>query len=164
MVNNAAVTKGRKELLEGWLQDLVDELQQEIIRRGHETTGKTRRGIVKRNVTAFGGEIVAPLHFLTLEHGSKPWKKQSKHPPKWFIGIIDEWLQKKGLPHSPYHVAKKIMTEGSRIFRRGGNTGIITDVITEKKVDDLLLGIARYERSQYIIGVNKTINKMKDNA
>jgi hypothetical protein len=78
-------------------------------------------------------------YFAALETGSKPWAKQYKHPPKPFVETIAEWMKDKGITGvSAYLVARKIMQEGSSLYRSGGRNDIFTPAMqdAERKIDE----------------------------
>ena len=125
------------------VQEELDAARKRIIENhiaaGQRTTGKTADSIVV-NVASTGSLVVgimdARAYFAALETGTQPWKtphmRQRKdgtlYPsaPKWFIDIIREWAEAKGLDISAWGAATKIMTEGSALFRDGGRDDIFT--------------------------------------
>lgn len=104
------------------------------------TTGETASSM-KVAVTATGsgvrGELTARPFFEALETGTKPWAKQYKSPPPFFVEIIEEWANAKGLSISPWLTARKIMREGSRLFRDGGREDIYSNEI-QPTIDRIL--------------------------
>lgn len=112
------------------------------IAAGQKATGATADSVVV-SVTTLDttviGEIDARAFFAALETGTKPWanphmrqrKDGTEYPsaPKWFIDIIRDWATAKGVDVSPWGVATKIMTDGSKLFRDGGRSDIFTPEI-----------------------------------
>jgi hypothetical protein len=85
-------------------------------------------------------------YFAALETGSAPWKKQYKHPPRPFVETIAKWMDDKGIEGvSAYLVARKIMREGSALYRLVGppSKRIFTPVMEdiEQRIDAQLSSI-----------------------
>jgi hypothetical protein len=77
-------------------------------------------------------------YFTVLETGRGPGKR----PP---MSTIEKWLEDKPVAVQEiskkslaYLIARKIGVEGSKLFRQGGNSGVISDYINEKYVTDNL--------------------------
>lgn len=133
--------------------DVARVLQEELARAratiisnmeaaGQRATGRTADSMsvaVEGEGVHYTGLLTARPFFGALETGSRPWSKQYTRktkdgrevpsPPKFFVDIIDEWATAKGLALSPYLVARKIMTDGSKLYRDGGRTDIFTPVV-----------------------------------
>lgn len=81
-------------------------------------------------------EIPGYNYIYTLEFGRKP----GKMPP---TESIRQWLEQRGIQPPDisqkslaFLIARKIGREGSLVYRKGGNTGIISEVQTEKWIKD----------------------------
>lgn len=125
--------------IEEILRSVFEQARQDII-ANHELAGQVASGRTKDSlkVEVFPGvsEYTATLFgrefFGALETGSRPWKKQYKHPPKPFVDVIRQWMADKGISGvSAYLVARKIMLEGSKLYRDGGREDIFTPVLQE---------------------------------
>lgn len=121
---NPSVTK----VLRDELTDLKGRIAQNILNAGANATGKTIRSlevvVSSESGSAWTGELKGRSFFGALETGTKPWANQYKHPPRFFRELIAEWIQAKGLTLNAYLVARKIMREGSKLYREGGRDTI----------------------------------------
>lgn len=139
----------------------LEALKQRIINNHIEanqrTTGATEESLVV-SVQPLNDGVLGALdgreYFAALETGTKPWAnpyyrktkdgKELPSPPKWWRDIVAEWLIAKGLTDfSPWLVAGKIMTEGSKLYRDGGRKDIFSNEIPTaiKNISDRLAGL-----------------------
>ena len=77
-------------------------------------------------------------YFTVLETGRKP----GKQPPS---STIEAWLESKPLQLQgiskkslAFLIARKIGKEGSLLYRKGGNSGVISDYVNQKYVQENL--------------------------
>lgn len=137
--------------IEVMLQEVFEQAKRDIIanheRAGQVASGKTRDSLsveVTSDTTSATATMYGRKYFAALETGSAPWKKQYKHPPKPFVETIAKWMLDKGIEGvSAYLVARKIMREGSRLYRDGGRQDIFTPVMSdiEDRIDAQLSSI-----------------------
>lgn len=126
------------------------------IAAGQRTTGATAESMsvaVESDGDSLVGALDARGHFAALETGTRPWQnpyyrttkdgRQLPAPPRWWRNIVGEWLTAKGLDMSPWLVAGKIMTEGSRLYREGGRDDIYSNEIPTavKNISERLAGL-----------------------
>lgn len=137
--------------IEVMLQEVFEQAKRDIIanheRAGQVASGKTRDSLsveVSSDITSATATMYGRKYFAALETGSAPWKKQYKHPPKPFVETIAKWMVDKGIEGvSAYLVARKIMREGSKLYRDGGRQDIFTPVMEdiEQRIDAELSSI-----------------------
>ena len=137
--------------IEVMLTEVFEQAKRDIIanheRAGQVASGKTRDSLsveVTSDTTSATATMYGRKYFAALETGSQPWKKQYKHPPKPFVETIAKWMVDKGIEGvSAYLVARKIMREGSKLYRDGGRQDIFTPVMSdiEERVDAQLSSI-----------------------
>lgn len=137
--------------IEVMLTEVFEQAKRDIIanheRAGQVASGKTRDSLnveVTSDTTSATATMYGRKYFAALETGSAPWKKQYKHPPKPFVETIAKWMVDKGIEGvSAYLVARKIMREGSRLYRDGGKQDIFTPVMQdiEQRIDAELSSI-----------------------
>lgn len=137
--------------IEAMLQEVFEQAKRDIIanheRAGQVASGKTRDSLsveVSSDITSATATMYGRKYFAALETGSRPWKKQYKHPPKPFVETIAKWMVDKGIDGvSAYLVARKIMREGSNLYRDGGRQNIFTPVMEdiEQRIDAELSSI-----------------------
>lgn len=137
--------------IEVMLTEVFEQAKRDIIanheRAGQVASGKTRDSLsveVTSDTTSATATMYGRKYFAALETGSAPWKKQYKHPPKPFVETIAKWMVDKGIEGvSAYLVARKIMREGSKLYRDGGRQDIFTPVMSdiEERIDAELSSI-----------------------
>lgn len=137
--------------IEVMLTEVFEQAKRDIIanheRAGQVASGKTRDSLnveVTSDTTSATATMYGRKYFAALETGSAPWKKQYKHPPRPFVETIAKWMDDKGIEGvSAYLVARKIMREGSKLYRDGGRQDIFTPVMEdiEQRIDAELSSI-----------------------
>lgn len=137
--------------IEVMLTEVFEQAKRDIIanheRAGQVASGKTRDSLsveVTSDTTSATATMYGRKYFAALETGSAPWKKQYKHPPRPFVETIAKWMTDKGIEGvSAYLVARKIMREGSRLYRDKGRQDIFTPVMEdiEQRIDAELSSI-----------------------
>ena len=137
--------------IEVMLQNVFEQAKQDII-ANHESAGQVASGKTRDSmsveVTSDASSATATMYgrkyFAALETGSKPWENQYNHPPKPFVETIAQWMVDKGIEGvSAYLVARKIMREGSKLYREGGRRDIFTPAMEdiEQRIDAELSSI-----------------------
>lgn len=120
-------------------EDLRSRISANIESTGRRASGATQESLrveVVADAEGFSATLFGRPYFGALETGTKPWRNQYKHPPRFFREIVAEWIEAKGLDLSPYLVARKIMREGSAIYRAGGKADVYSEEIP-RTIDDL---------------------------
>lgn len=135
-----------------------DELNKlaELIRQHHTEAGQVASGRTRNSIkveTSGGNVVVGTVYgrafFGTLETGSKPWSVQYATPPKPFVQTIQQWIDDKGLDLNAFLTARKIMQEGSKLFRDGGRNDIYSNEIP-KTLDTIADRVSALYESQVI--------------
>lgn len=131
---------------EEMLREVFEQMRRDIIanheRAGQVASGKTRdslRSEIVPGMSSVTATLYGRKYFAALETGSKPWAKQYNHPPKPFVETIRQWMYDKGITGvSAYLVARKIINEGSSLYRSGGREDIFTPAMNEaeKRIDE----------------------------
>lgn len=132
--------------IEDMMREVFEQMRRDIIARheqaGQVASGRTRdslRSEIVPGMSSVTATLYGRKYFAALETGSKPWAKQYQHPPKPFVETIAEWMKDKGITGvSAYLVARKIMQEGSSLYRSGGRNDIFTPAMqdAERKIDE----------------------------
>lgn len=138
--------------------------QQNLTEKMNEVVARIQSNIKNKRVTKHGvanasGRTAASLHFeiddneirlygakhiFALEYGRKPTTGGGDGSLRERIRV---WLDEKGISPQPgangkaiskdslaYLIARKIHNEGTELFRQGGNSGILADVINEQTI------------------------------
>lgn len=120
-------------------EDLRSRISANIESTGRRASGATQESLrveVVADAEGFSATLCGRPYFGALETGTKPWRNQYKHPPRFFREIVADWINAKGLDLSPYLVARKIMREGSALYRAGGQPDVYSEEIP-RTIDDL---------------------------
>ena len=94
-------------------------------------------------------------YFTVLETGRKPGKQPPSDP-------IRKWIEAKGVARDisskslAFLIARKIGREGSLLYRKGGKSGIISEYINSKYIQDNLTD------KFFLETVNVITNKLTD--
>ncbi|MBW4889857.1 hypothetical protein KXQ82_09025 [Mucilaginibacter sp. HMF5004] len=130
------------------LQDYFNAIRQQIIdsaiQKGMSATGKTLASL-EVIPTENGYELQANSNIYFMEHGRGPTHSGATGGNPDLAEIIEDWLQAKGLNINPYAVANTIHKHGTRLYRAGGNSGVLSVPLNLDTLDDVFDKIA----SQY---------------
>lgn len=125
------------------LEALKNRISDNIETSGQRASGKTQESM-QVEVEGTAGILSGRRAFSTLERGSMPWAKKPKRTPKWFINIIQQWIEDKNLENelNAWAVATMIIHKGSKLHREGGRADIYSPEIQTalqnigKRLDD----------------------------
>lgn len=128
-----------KEILD-YLQTVQAEIIDQIIKQGMTASGKTAASleVIPSNT---GGSLVAAKHIIFLEDGRGPTKTGQAGDPK-LIDIIKQWIEDKGLDINPYAVTRTIHEKGTRLYRNGGKSGVLSIPLKASGLDTLFAAIS----------------------
>lgn len=160
--------KVKSEFREAILQFLLQiekEIIQNTIQAGQVATGKTIQSF-EVAVTDERGVLLAAPYVMVLEDGRGPTRRSGKGPGTTLQQKIEEWMKAKGIVPKDisqsslaYIIARKIHNEGTRLYRRGGKSGVISNVITEQRIDSFMVvyadKFAQSVRSEIFEEVNR---------
>lgn len=138
------------ESVNQFLEQIKSEIIQNHVRAGQDASGKT---IASYEVAATpnGGKLLAAPYVFALDSGRGPSRREGGGSVSLKQAIYN-WMQFKGITAVPYvtrdgrvqnqdkaneglafAIAKKIHQEGTLAFRNGG-TGVISNVITDRRI------------------------------
>lgn len=137
--------------IEVMMREVFEQARKDIIanheREGQVASGKTRKSIRSEftvGVTDVTGTMYGRQYFGALETGSAAWTKQYRHPPKKFVDTIERWMKDKNITGmSAYLVARKIMREGTALYRSPEKKDIFSTVLNgmEEQIADRMTAI-----------------------
>ncbi|RKD19006.1 hypothetical protein BCY91_14105 [Pelobium manganitolerans] len=130
-----SVFNNDSELIRAYLKSVADKIRQESIAQGRVATGKTIASLSVLATSATGGQIRANENILNTEFGTSPEEAQAVEYPT-LVEQLKEWISAKGLDLNPYALAHVLRKQGSKLYREGGHSGVLTNFIDEKKLDD----------------------------
>lgn len=140
------------------LNDFCDRVVNNIIAADANVTGETIASIqseVLNAESAIKGIVSGRPYFAALETGTKPWSVQYLRPPKFFVDIIREWIDHRGLDLSAGAVAYTIMRDGSLLYRDGGRTNIYS-----QEIPTTLNNIERRLADFFVTNINERLDQI----
>lgn len=147
--------------LEGVKKEIIDL----IIAKGMNASGRTIASlqVIPSNT---GGKLVASDHIIYLEDGRGPTSPfgpyQLDPEGRNLVEIIEQWADAKGLILNPYAVAKRIHKEGTKLYRQGGNSGVLSIPLQAAGLSDLYAEIATLYRQTVSSEIYQPINELQN--
>lgn len=128
-----------------WLSEVKQDLRDNYNRLGLKASGQwgeTLEEFIRETPKGLTMGILAEKYSGALENGRKPNTKKSPKEMKAWVGwagstFLDDWVKDKGLNLNPYAVAWKIAREGWKVPNRFNAGGLVSDVVTKNKVEEL---------------------------
>jgi hypothetical protein len=125
---------------QGALFNYFDTIRKQIIdaaiQKGLSATGKTLASL-EVVATQNGYELHADDSIYFMEHGRGPTKPGATTGNPNLVEIIEDWLEAKGLNINPYAIANTIHKKGTKLFRAGGNSGILSVPLNLDTLDNV---------------------------
>lgn len=168
------------------LEQLLNQLRDEIVANIPTASGETARNIEVRvtnpgkdEFTRVKGELIGPKYIQALEDGRGPSKRKGGGTQTLQQAIL-KWLQIKGIQpqvnavvkrrktlkatvqQNPqiglsWAIATKIHREGNKLFREGGKSGVLSNVINDQRIDNFIEVFNAKATRVLLAGVTKTI-------
>lgn len=142
-----------KDLLEGYGDKAVRDIQENLSNTGTDATGETSRSLDYR-VEENGSTVTLIVtggrpYFPTVETGSKP---SSKNPSPEMIESLEGWTAIRNPKMSAWAVAKTILRDGSKLWQKGGRKDIYTNV-REAMIEPLKADLAKESKDAILNGI-----------
>lgn len=151
-----------KDILFSFFSKLRAGIIAEQQAQGRYASGKTSREL-DIETDDRQGILFGPISALSLETGRKPGAG-----PKGFTDIILDWMASKSLFQAEnkskqksiaFLIARKIRESGTKLYRDGGKSGVLSGVITEEKIKEfesmILERFGREVQEEVLIGFGK---------
>ena len=149
-----------KELLDAWCIERNKELINRYHSMGLKASGKFEKEL-RYDASDTQATIYAPPHVGAMVGGRKPTSTTTKGSPT-LSEVILTWIDDKGITPKygtkeslSYAIAQKIHKEGIKVPNKYNDGTLITSVITDEKINDLLKQISK----NYITTVTKEIQE-----
>jgi hypothetical protein len=146
-----------QEALERFGEETVQIIRSNLASTGTDATGKTSQSL-KSELPKPNQVIVSGRGFIyTVETGRKP----GKMPP---VNKILEWVNSgkisiEGKAESvAWAISKNIAKFGTKLFREGGRTDIITPAVSDQRVQNLTDEIANIAQDQIVKVIEENTN------
>lgn len=127
--------------LEAVIKEFLTMLQAQFVaylaNNNRNATGQSSASIQVVNITPTTGQLVGSSAIQWVFTGRGP----GGFPP---LSKIIDWLNARGLPRAmAWAVAKKIATEGTKLYQQGGRTNnAFTQILTQDVIDKFSKSIA----------------------
>lgn len=125
-------------------------IQSNMASTGTDASGETSRSLASES-NAFGVKVTGKPFINVVETG----RKAGGMPP---VNRIQEWVDIRGIDVSAWAIAKTIAKKGSKLYREGGRTDIITPAISDKRINDLAAEIADVTLNLVVQDINDYID------
>jgi hypothetical protein len=125
-----------KDILLQFLNEVSKEIKAEQTRQGRVASGKTAQSL-EPEATDRIGILYGSISANVLETGRKPGRGPHS-------SIIRQWIEDKGLFSGEseskknsiaYLITRKIKEEGTQLYRQGGKSGVLSNIITERRIN-----------------------------
>lgn len=136
------LTANMNQIAADRLEQLKTDISNNIDEQGKRASGRTQESLLVDNQ---GDKVLlwARKFIGSLETGSAPWSGKTGNPcsASRFRSIIAEWIIQKGIDvddigRASYLIARKIMTEGSRMWR-GKMVDDVYSTAAKQAVEDI---------------------------
>lgn len=140
-----------RDIIENWLSELHVDLVANYNRLGLRASGQWERDLetkVTDTATGYKAEILGSSYTGVLETGRSP--NRNKAGIRAWVGwagstFLKDWVERKGVQISPFAVAWKIAREGITVPNPHNQGGLVSDVLTEARIDELARRVILYE-------------------
>lgn len=131
-----------KEILTQFFEAVRNDIIVEHLALNQRASGRTLESL-EISIGEFSGNLSGARHIGVLEDGRRP----GGMPP---VSRIEQWIKDKGIiPKGKitplqlaYLIARKISIEGTLLYKRGGNSGVLSKAINKSRIDALLESLA----------------------
>ena len=149
-----------QELIQEYLQTVQAEIIDLSIKKKQVASGRTLASL-EVFASEFGGKLMANENIYYLEHGRGPTKSGGGGADSTLLEAITQWIDDKGLDMNPYAVTKTIHKYGTRLFRQGGNSGVLSIPLREDNITLLFEKITAASLFKISSEIYKPINNIK---
>ncbi len=86
---------------------------------------------------------------MTVETGRKDTPQYDKPSPQ-FVASIKQWADARGIGKFAYAIARSIHKKGTELYRNGGRTDIVSNVVNESLIDQMSADMLSKFASEYL--------------
>ena len=127
-----------------FLEGVKTDLAANYNRMGLRASGQWERELevqVEQIPSGLRGRILGADYTWYLEHGRRRNANQGEDSLRAWVGwagstFLKEWVERKGIPASPFAIAWKIAREGVRVPNRYNTGGLVSNVITDDRINE----------------------------
>jgi hypothetical protein len=127
------------------LLDYFTAIKNQIIdlatQKGISPSGKTLSSLQVEQ-TPTGYQLTANSSIYFIENGRGPTPPGTPAGNPTLAQVIADWIDAKGLSLNPYAVANTIHKSGTKLYRSGGNSGILSVPLNLDTLDEVFSNIS----------------------
>jgi hypothetical protein len=137
-----------KEKIDTWLEDAKSDLIKNYDEMGLRAFGQWARELEPQTIIEqdkYHAKMLGMDYTYYLEHGRGPSRKKGKGGGRSLREIIREWIDVKGIVPDgiskdslAFLIARKIHIQGIRVPNQFNRGGLVGNVITRSRVDELI--------------------------
>lgn len=136
--------------------DIIDA----ALAKGMNATGRTLGSLEELPIGETGGELRANENIIFLEDGRGPTKPGAPAGNPTLLEAITEWVEAKGVGGNPYAITKTIHKHGTKLYRMGGKSGVLSIPLREERITDLFNRISENLSYNTASEIFKPINNL----
>ena len=141
---------------------VVDDIRRSVAEKNVNATGNLSRSLLFE-ATPDRLTVSAAGYVFTTEEGRGPSRGGTE--PGELRRQIEVWLAAKNIPlwegytrkGQAFVIARKIHNEGTRLFRRGGNSGALSSVLNDELIEQITAKIADQYEQDVLTAVARAI-------
>ncbi len=134
------------QIIDKWLEDTKKDLFKNYKKLGLKASGDWGKSLEPKSEvtnTSINAKILANDYTTYLENGRNRNQNQSEKALKAWVGwagstFLDKWVKDKRTNVNPYAVAWKIAREGWKVPNKFNKGGLVSDVVTDKRIKTLV--------------------------
>ena len=154
-----------EKIINKWLEETKTDLVKNYKRLGLKASGdwaKSLKEFDKKTSTGRKFGIQGNDYTQYLELGRRPNKNQNPEYLKRWVGwagstFLKKWVEDKRLNISPFAVAWKIAREGTKVPNKNNAGGLVSDVVTTKRINELNKELSYYYISEFKSDIIKNL-------
>lgn len=156
------IDSARAEIIQ-YLETIQQEIVDQIISKKMNASGRTIESlqVIPSNT---GAKLVAAPHIIFLEDGRGPTSPTGPYQQsnESLLEIITKWIDDKGLDLNPYAVTKTIHAKGTKLYRQGGKSGVLSVPLQAAGLNDVYRSISTKWRQQVSSEIYEPINELQN--
>ncbi len=152
-----------RDIVTEWMGDTKEELIVNYDRQGLRASGSYARSleeVITERPNGFNLKMKAAKHAYWMENGRRPNTKKTKGQAAFLVPVIKQWASDKNFIFSDGHIfaiCMKIVYRGINVPNKYNPGGVVSDVITDKRINDLINNIGRNILGDFQSTVIKTL-------
>lgn len=152
-----------RALIAEYLEQVKADIIEASTAKRQPASGKTLKSLEVVS-SHYGGKLMANSNIIYLETGRGPTHPTGPYMQSeegTLLEIITKWIAEKGLDLSPWAVTQSIHKHGTRLYRQGGKSGVLSIPLREERIKDLFDKITLSELFSVTSEIYEPIKNLK---